>query len=408
MSFLASYRDGLANLDRRARLVAIGSAVFVASRMSLVTFLGIYFVRERGLDAATVGAALLVESIARGVAAPFVGALSDRIGRKPLMLGHIAATALVLPMFLLVTGAPSLFLWSVVVGLAQGPYFTLSSALLLDLVPAERRQSALSVNYTAISIGFTLGVAPAGLLAARGFEYLAFASAVGVALVGLIYVFALRGPLPREAASARSTFASDTVRAFRDPKFLLFSLAAVVFPIGIGLVTVPIALFASDSGVSDVAIGLVLSLNGLIVVVLAVPVNARMERSGPYRFLPLAAIFLAACYLALAVSGTLGWFIVSVVAFSLGEIVFSSAAPTVVAALAPAGLRGAYQGAWSLLYAVGIGGAAFLAGLGRDQLGWSSTWAIAVAHALIAAAGLALLHRSIRRAQASALPSSPP
>ena len=42
--------------------------------MSLVTFLGIYFVREAGIDLATVGVAFLCENLLRGLAAPFFGA----------------------------------------------------------------------------------------------------------------------------------------------------------------------------------------------------------------------------------------------------------------------------------------------------------------------------------------------
>ena len=49
--------------------------------MSLVTFLGIYFVREAGIALATVGAAFFCENLLRGVLAPLFGALSDRTGR---------------------------------------------------------------------------------------------------------------------------------------------------------------------------------------------------------------------------------------------------------------------------------------------------------------------------------------
>lgn len=395
---IGPYREGLATLDRRARVVALCSALFVAARMSLVTFLGIYFVRERGFDATTVGAALFVESMSRGLAAPLMGALSDRVGRRPLLLAHVTATALLLPAFRLVRAPGALFAWSVAVGLAQGPYFPISSALLLDLVPPERRQSALSVNYTAVSIGFTLGVAPAGLLAARGFEWLALASFLGAAAVAVIYAVALRGPLPKEAATQAPLLAS-TSRALRDPRFLLFASLALVFPLGIGLVTVPISLYAADSGVSDALIGLALSLNGLLVIALAVPANARMERSGPYRFLPLAAAFLALCYLALAVAGTFAWMLVAVTLFSFGEVIFSSAAPAAVASLAPAGLRGAYQGAWGLVFALGIGLATLLAGIGRDAAGWRWTWILATLAALAAGAGLVALGRRADRAR---------
>ncbi|HWM43602.1 MAG TPA: MFS transporter, partial [Burkholderiales bacterium] len=87
--------------------------------MSLVTFLGIYFVREAGIELATVGLAFLVENLLRGLAAPFFGALSDRVGRRPLLLGAALVTAAVLPSFLLVSGPASLFAWSIAMGIAS-------------------------------------------------------------------------------------------------------------------------------------------------------------------------------------------------------------------------------------------------------------------------------------------------
>ena len=87
--------------------------------MSLVTFLGIYYVREAGIALATVGAAFFCENLLRGLLAPFFGALSDRTGRRPLILSASLVTAAVLPCFLLVQGPLSLFAWSVAMGIAS-------------------------------------------------------------------------------------------------------------------------------------------------------------------------------------------------------------------------------------------------------------------------------------------------
>ena len=107
--------------------------------MSLVTFLGIWFVREAHIPLATVGLAFLCEFLLRGAVAPMFGALSDRIGRRALLVVSSAATAAVLPAFLLVEGPLSLFAWSLAMGLTGAINMPVSSALLLDLAPAERR-----------------------------------------------------------------------------------------------------------------------------------------------------------------------------------------------------------------------------------------------------------------------------
>src|SRR5918912_1028726 len=91
-------------LDRRIGVVVSANFIAVAARMSLVTFLGIYFVHKAAIDLAMVGVAFLCENGLRGLLAPMFGALSDRIGRRALLIASALATAIVLPCFLLVTG----------------------------------------------------------------------------------------------------------------------------------------------------------------------------------------------------------------------------------------------------------------------------------------------------------------
>jgi len=152
-------------LNKKITTVVAANFVAVAARMSLVTFLGIYFVRVAGIGIATVGAAFLCENLLRGVAAPLFGALSDRIGRRPLLIVSAAATAIVLPCFLLVEGPASLFAWSLALGLTGAVNMPVATAQLLDLAPPERRQAVLAMNYTGMSVAYTLGVMPAGYIA---------------------------------------------------------------------------------------------------------------------------------------------------------------------------------------------------------------------------------------------------
>ena len=358
--------------------------------MSLVTFLGIYFVREAGIALATVGVAFLCENLLRGLLAPMFGALSDRVGRRPLLLGASLASAAVLPCFLLVQGPLSLFAWSLAMGVASAVKMPVGSALLLDLAPVERRQSVLAVNYTVVSVAYTLAVTPAGFVAEQGYGLLAVLSAAGYVLVACLYLFGLRGPLPLEPSDANEALYKNLISVFRDKVLLGFAAIAFVFPFSMGLVAFVSPLFGADRGLGEGFIGLVLGLNSVIVALLAVPVATRMEHAGPFRWLGWAALVVAA---ALASFGGLpqagAAFIAGTVIFSFGELVFSSALPAAVARLAPPGRRGAYQGAWTLVGSFSMGSALFVSGLLRDSAGWPTAWLFYAA--VTAAAGLALL-----------------
>ncbi|MGE5640013.1 MAG: MFS transporter [Clostridia bacterium] len=361
-------------LDRRIRVVLAANFIAVAARMSLVTFLGIYFVRH-GIDLRLVGVAFLGESILRGLLAPLFGAWSDRVGRRPLLVAAALATAAVLPCFLLVRDPLELMLWSAAVGIAGAVNMPVAGALLLDLAPPERRQSTLAANYTAMSVAYTLGVMPAGYVAEQGYGLLAATSAAGFVCVALLYAIALRGALPMERARAESHLVADTIAAARDGAFLRFAALAFAFPLSMGLVVTVSPLFGAELGLGEGYIGLVLGGNSILVAVLAMPVAARMEAGGPFRWLGAAALFTAAAHLCYALlPGAAAALLAGTIVFSFGEIVFSSAIPAAVARLAPAGRRGAYQGGWTLVASLSMGSALALSGLLRDLMGWRAVW----------------------------------
>lgn len=371
--------------------------VAVAARMSLVTFLGIYFVRHAGIALATVGVAFLCESLMRGLAAPMFGALSDRVGRRALLIGSALATAAVLPCFLLVERPASLLAWSLALGLTGAAGMPVASALLLDLAPAERRQSVLALNYTAMSVAYTLGVMPAGYVAQRGYGLLAAVSGAGYLLVALLYVLALRGPLALERSRGGSVL-HDTVSAFRDARFVGFALVAFAFPLSMGMVVTASPLFAADRGLGEGYIGLVLGGNSILVALAALPVAARIEPMGPFRLLGAAAFVVAAAFLCYGlVPDAAAALLLGTLVFSLGEIVFSSAVPAAVARLAPPGQRGAYQGGWALVTSLAMGSALVLSSVLRQAAGWSGAWIAYAALAAAAGAAFALLRARFQK-----------
>jgi MFS family permease len=372
-------------LNTKITTVVAANFVAVAARMSLVTFLGIYFVREAGIALATVGAAFLCENLLRGLAAPVFGAWSDRISRRPLLIASAATTAVVLPCFLLVEGPASLFAWSLALGLTGAVNMPVATAQLLDLAPPERRQAVLALNYTGMSVAYTIAVMPAGYVAEQGYGFLAATSALGYVIVAALYVFALRGVLPLEARPPESPLKASAF-ALRDRVFLGFAALAFVFPFSMGQVVTASPLFAADHGLGEGYIGLVLGGNSIIVAALALPVAARMEAKGPFRFLPVAALVIGLGFaFYAAIPDVAAAYLVGTIVFSFAELIFSSAVPAAVARIAPAGRRGAYQGAWALVASLSMGSALVLSGALRDLVSWRGAW-ISYAALLVCAA----------------------
>src|SRR6202165_4049414 len=275
-----------------------------------------------------------------------------------------------------------------------------ASALLLDLAPPERRQAVLAVNYTGMSVAYTLGVMPAGYVAEQGYVLLGAISSIGYLLVAALYAVALRGALPLERARTEARLLTDMLSVTRDRLFLGFAALTFIFPLAMGQVVTVSPLFAADEGLGEGYIGLVLGGNSIIVALLAVPVATRMEASGPFRLLGLAACLVSAAFCCYAMlPDAAAALLLGTVIFSFGELVFSSAAPAAVARLAPPGRRAAYQGGWTLIASLSMGSALFLSGLLRDAIGWRGAWLSYAVPALALAAMLFVTRDRFLKAQ---------
>jgi len=261
------------------------------------------YAKRFGASALTVGLLFASFSLAQFVAAPFLGRLSDRIGRKPVILISLFGTAL----GSFVTGAAGT-LWLLFVGRiidgASGASVSVAQGAVADLAGPEDRPRLMGLLGAAFGVGFVLGPAFGGL-AALGGPHVPFYLASAIAAVnGLIAIkrlpetrpdaraasaaphhglpsggavaAALRGPLGRLVVVtflATSAFAGfeATFSLFGERRFGLTegSVAAVFVGIGVFLVVVQGGLIGPVSarlgGLRTLRVALACNAAGLVV-----------------------------------------------------------------------------------------------------------------------------------------------
>lgn len=88
---------------RTAWLLTLGTLILGIGRGIVAPFLVIYLVQARGIPLAVIGVGVTVEFLIRALVGPIAGGISDRHGRKPLMLVGLLATSVILPSYLLVS-----------------------------------------------------------------------------------------------------------------------------------------------------------------------------------------------------------------------------------------------------------------------------------------------------------------
>lgn len=141
-------------------------------------------------------------AVAQFVCSPIQGALSDRFGRRPVILLSNLGLGLDFILMALANTLPLLFLGRVLAGVTAASVAT-ANAYIADVTPADRRAGAFGIVGGAFGLGFVLGPALGGLLGGIDIR-LPFWVAAGLALLNFAYgFFILPESLPLEKRSAR-------------------------------------------------------------------------------------------------------------------------------------------------------------------------------------------------------------
>jgi len=155
------------------------------------------------------------------------GSLSDRLGRKTVLLGGVAAYALGLALFSRAGTFPLALLATALVGAGSGAMETVASALAADLFP-ERRAFLLNALQVAFGAGAALGPALAHALLAAGTDWRALPLALAAANVLLLAALAF---LPiKDIRQGDEALDWNALRAvLRQPVFLALCLAQALY-----------------------------------------------------------------------------------------------------------------------------------------------------------------------------------
>lgn len=198
----AELRDGLRDV-MTTPAVLTAAAVEATMYLGFGAFLGFLplYARTAGLDDAAIAVVLALQLTVALLAKPLTGNLSDRFGRKPVIVLGLLATAAALPLIFRMTNFTGLIAVVPLLGLGIAAVTPATNALIADLVAARRLGTGMGVFGTIWDIGEAAGPIVAGILIGQlGYEPAFDAIAVIIAAVAVIFAAWVRiAPVPAES-----------------------------------------------------------------------------------------------------------------------------------------------------------------------------------------------------------------
>lgn len=353
----------------------------------VLVFLALYLTRI-GWSPGRVGIAVGMYGGGALAASMAGGWLADHVGRRNTIALSMFASAVSMVLLWRADGVAAILALSFCAGLSAESYRPAAAGLLTDLTPAGRRTSAFALYRLAINLGAAAGPAVGGLLAERSFAWIFLGDAATSTIAGVVTLAALP-----EGRRVRHEDAGQPglVAALRaDPSFLFFLggsfLALLVFFQAFS----SLPLHVEDLGFRAFDYGLLMSLNGLLVVTCELPIVSVTRRLPTRRVIAAGLVVTGLGFGAIAGAATLPLLAGCVAVFTLGEMIFAPVSSAYVGDVAPDHLRGRWFGAWSTVNSV-----AMLVGPAIGTALWArSPTALWLGCAGVAALGAALVTRA--------------
>jgi len=351
----------------------------------VVSFLAIYLVRDRGFSAAAAGWAVSLYGVGVTAAGPLGGLLADRLGRRATMVGGLAAGALSVATLALVRH-PVLLSAAAFSAAATGElYRPAMAAAVADVVPPPDRARAFGLVYWAVNLGLAFGLLAAGLFADRSLPALFLADAATTAVFATLVL--LRVPETRPAGAAHEPALPGLARVFRDGPFTAFLLLHLMALVVFAQWQLGLPLDMAAHGLGPGTFAVLMAVNCAGVVVLQPLLAPRLRRFDGARLLAVSALLFGLGYGVNALEAGLPGYVLGTALWTVGEVIGFPVASALVADLAPAELRGRYQGAYAMTWGLALTLSPIFGGQTFTRLGGRALWLACLALALLVAAG---------------------
>jgi len=348
----------------------------------VVPILGRYAERF-GANGFQVGLLFASFSLAQMVFAPVLGRVSDRVGRKPVIIFSLVGTAV----GCFVTGAAGalwvLFLGRIIDG-ASGASVAVAQGAIADIAPPERRAQLLGMLGAAFGVGFVVGPALGGL-AALGGPHVPFYVAGTIAAVNAVAAV-IR--LPETRPEAREERPARGSRAALTPDLRRYAAVGLLSTLGFAGFEATFSLWGAETfSLTEGSTALVFLFVGVLLVLVQGVFIGRLTASfGSRRLLRAGLAVVAAGMFTLASTSTWPVLFVALTFIAFGQGVAVPSGTALVTEAAPVERRGEALGYQQSVTALGRVAGPVIAGLLFDQVAVDAPFVVAGVFA-----GLALL-----------------
>ena len=356
----------------------------------VIPFLGVYMTQSLNFTLTETGTVLSCFGMGAICGSWIGGWLSDRIDHFSI---QFFCLLLCIPIFCFLPFLKSPVTLSAgvfVLSLVSETFRPANSVAIASYTKKENITKAFSLNRMAVNLGFSIGPALGGFLAAFSYRLLFYGNALSCAIAAIVFYFYFRRRAREKQEKPRTKPVGNAGRSpWKDTQFVLFSLLCCLYTICFFQLLNTLPLFYREVHLLDEwNIGLILGFSGLVVFLLEMLlVHIAEKRLSASTIIILGTILCGVSYLMLLFPGRLLILYTSIFVLCISEILAMPFMSTVAMQRATAETRGAYMGMSSLAFSVAYVLSPYLGTRIAHNFGFDILWLLTGLVTVLAALG---------------------
>ncbi|GAB4422457.1 MAG: MFS transporter [Anaerolineales bacterium] len=325
------------------------------------------------------------------------GALTDKFGRRSLILFGLVFSAMTTLSLGLVTEFWMLFPLAIIIGLLSDVAGPAHQAMIADILPEEQRAEGFGIMRVIANLAWIIGPTIGGFVADRSFFLLFVTDAIISCVVALLFYLFIAETKPEAQSGVQSEAIAQTFKGYfkvlKDNTFIAFIIAGVLALLVYQQMYNTLSVYLRDNhGINPQGYGFLMSTSAITVILFQFWTTRRIKTKPPFLIMGLGVLFYALGFGLFGVVTAYWLFMLNIVIITIGEMLIMPTSQALVANFAPEDMRGRYMAVFGMTWGLPAIVGPLLAGVIIDNYNPNLLWYVGAVLCVVSAAGYYALH----------------
>ncbi len=366
----------------------------------LFPFFSLYITQKFGVGMTQAGIILGIFSIFGLIGGMIGGALTDKFGRRKLILFGLVFSAISTLALGFVNELAVLYPLAAVIGLLSDIAGPAHQAMIADILPEKQRAEGFGIMRVVGNLSWIIGPTIGGFVAYRSFLALFVTDAIISCVVAVLFYLLIPETKPQtttqeSSGSIFSTF-MGYFQVFRDHAFVAFIFAAMLMGLVYLQMYNSLSVYLRDShGITPQGYGFLLTTSAITVILFQFWTTRRIKNKPPFLMMALGTLFYMVGFSMFGIVSAYWLFATAIVVITIGEMIIMPTSQALAANFAPEDMRGRYMAVFGLTWMIPATLGPGAAGVILDNYNPNLLWYIGGVLCLISALAYYALHLRI-------------